>query len=145
MASQSWKHCIYMTNDNEISSNIAIRYGGAVYLVSSSLWWDIFLNFTHNVVTSGHGKGGAIYILDNNCEELSKPYSECSVLGYDFEPHYIDIIYKKQLPYSARLMVSDVMLQWSKGQLVCTFRYCSSYLNHIEPFLCMESVLCYKL
>ena len=59
----------------------------AIFAEKSQIEVDSLVTFSHNVVTSSSGKGGAIYIQDDNCENIFNTEEECSIKyrKYDFE------------------------------------------------------------
>lgn len=72
---------------NNISYNVAIDKGGALFLQKSQiklLYDGPRILFDHNVVTSVNGKGGAIYVLDNSCEVAAYSDYQCFVYDYGY-------------------------------------------------------------
>lgn len=65
---------------NTITHNEARDNGGALYLVHTQIYGDSgsnFLTFSNNAVI--HGKGGAIFVLDEHCDILSFPQHRCFI------------------------------------------------------------------
>ena len=66
--------------DAVMANNTAKGMGGALYLIDSKISLSsATLTFDHNIVTSATGKGGAIFVQDKKCEEISYP-SQCFLL-----------------------------------------------------------------
>ena len=74
-----------ITLPNSLSRNTAEKAGGALYLEKSQMksWFGPPLEngpviiLEQNVVTTGDGRGGAIFVLDYNCEEITSPDNQC--------------------------------------------------------------------
>ena len=64
---------VALQTETLIANNTAEESGGGLYLVNSKLYTTFSNRFIHNVVTSNTGKGGAIFILDENCNTVSYP------------------------------------------------------------------------
>ena len=73
------------TLPNSISHNTAVNAGGALYLQKSQMkYWPgppfndgPVIILEQNVVTAGDGRGGAIFVLDSSCEEITSPDNQC--------------------------------------------------------------------
>ena len=64
-----------------IKRNLAHNNGGGFYFINSNivLLAQSTIIFSHNMVTSIAGKGGAIFVLNKNCAENYGPRRECLV------------------------------------------------------------------
>ncbi len=75
-----WHHTSILAN------NLARQDGGAMYLINSEIQMaDSLAVFNHNEA----GKGGAIFVLDKNCEEVVNPYSCIFIYGFSEEEHLL--------------------------------------------------------
>ena len=62
---------VSLAGETLIVNNIAEQSGGGLYFIYSLLLPAFKHRFIQNTVSSNTGKGGAIFILDNNCNTMS--------------------------------------------------------------------------
>lgn len=66
------------------TNNAAMNEGGGIFMNNShiTIYSKSHLSFSHNEVTSLKGRGGAIFVQDDNvCKSLEYSYSQCFITG----------------------------------------------------------------
>ncbi len=77
--------------NTSVIGNTAEESGGGLYLINTKIDFNTIplsqalVKISHNVVTSDAGKGGGIYVLDDNCETVSNPNFQCFVSAYSVQ------------------------------------------------------------